>query len=516
MISPFKRNEHGILTFIKTLFKRVIGLCLIIFQIIVYYLIFTEIWNIPYITIVTFFINIIVISYIYNSENNSSFKLSWTIVILLFNLSGSILYLLSGNGKSLPKRKNKKITAYLDQKLLDNDVLSELKDVDDIGYKLALLLHDNTNGYPIYNNTISKYFNDGNEMFLDMLEKIKNARKFIFMEFFIVSEGSLLDEMMELIIDRANSNVEVKFIYDAFGSGSLLSRKYLNKLNNHPNIEIVSYNPFGINLNVSINYRDHRKILIVDGMFAYTGGMNLADEYIHRKTRFGYWRDTGMLIEGRACYSYTLLFAQNWYMSTKQMLLIEDYKPIYEDCYVSGYVFPFGDGPTNRKSPTYDLFYSMISNAQKSIYISTPYFIIDSEFIGAIVRACKCGVNVKILIPATSDKKYLFPVTIAHFKKIIEVGGEVYQYSPGFNHAKNVVIDGKYAYAGTANMDYRSLFLHFECGNLLINTSSIKDMEDDFINVVKESKIMSEVQWKKRPLISKISAFILSIIGPLL
>lgn len=516
MKMAYKRSEHKTSTVLQFIFRGFIGAFFIALQLFFYYLLFVEVWNIPYITLIALVIALILVTKIYNSDNNISYKLTWTIVVLLFNVAGAIFYISCGNGNNLPKRKNKKIVAYLDEKIPVNTVIDELKEKDPIAYKLVRSLHYNTDGYPLYKNTDNTFFSDGLLQYNDMLEKIRNAKKFIFLEFFIISEGSMFDELMSLLKEKADLNIEVKIIYDAVGCGSILKKKTIKEINKHPKIEMVSYNPLGVNLNLAINYRDHRKILIVDGVYAYTGGMNLSDEYIHRKIRFGFWRDNGMVIEGSACHSYTLLFAQNWYMSTNKMLLIEDYKATTTEKESKGYVLPFGDGPSNRKNPTYDLFVAMISNAQKTIYISTPYFVIDTLFIKAITQAIRSGINVKILIPEISDKKSLFPVTIAHFKKIIEAGGEVYQLSSGFNHAKNIIIDGKYGYIGTSNLDYRSLFLHFECGNLIINTPSVKDMEEDFLDAISKSKIICNEVWRKRPLLGKLKAFILTIVGPLL
>ncbi len=349
-----------------------------------------------------------------------------------------------------------------------------------------------------------------------MLDKIKNARKYIFLEFFIIAEDKVFDELFPILVQKANDGIEVKIIYDAIGSGAVMRNKTVRKLNKTPNFKMVSYQPWGINFNLAVNYRDHRKIVVVDGLYSFVGGMNLADEYVHRTTRFGHWRDNGMLIEGESCYSYTLLFAQNWYMSTKEMLVIEDYKAVCEVSEQNGYVLPFGDGPTNRKNASYELFLSLIHNAKKSICISTPYFIIDSEFISALVQAVNSGVEVNLLIPGIPDKKMVYQVTQAHLKKLLESGANVYEYSAGFNHAKNIIVDNKYAFIGTTNLDYRSLFLHFECGNLLINTDSIIEMQNDFNSVISSSKCLDIEEWKKRSIINKTIPFVVTILGPLL
>ncbi len=508
------RSRSRSLVVIKKIARVLVWLILILLQVFIYYLIIFQTNNIPFITTVSTIVSLVIVTHIYNSDKNISYKLTWIVVCMLFSLTGTIFYLSYGNGRALPRKKAKKINDYLNDKLLSNNNINELKEIDIIGYKHARILNYSTDGYPMYNNTPNTFFKDGKDMYLDMLNKIKIAKKFIFIEFYIISDGVILDEVINILIDKANNGLDIRIIYDAFGSSSSLKRKTIKKLSNIINIEIVAYNPIGFGN--SINYRDHRKIVLIDGLYAYTGGMNLADEYVHKKKVYGYWRDNGLLIEGEACYSYTLLFTQNWYMSTNKMLLIEDYKPIYSTTESKGYVFPFGDAPTNKKNASYDLFLSLINNATKSIYISTPYFAIDSTFIDAIAHAIKSGIDVKVLIPDISDNKFIFPVTIAHLKNIILNNGEVYRYTPGFNHAKTIVVDSKYAFIGTVNLDYRSLFLLSECGNLLIDTTTVKEIENDFLETLKQSRKIEIEEWKKRPLKTKIQAFIFTLLGPLI
>lgn len=512
----YKRSERRTLSYVQMFFRTLIGFALASIQLIIYYILIEKAKSLPGITVYSFIFTIIVVSYIYNSKKNPSYKLTWIIVCFLFNIIGPILYLIFGNGNNLPKRKDKMINKYLQTQLITTSALDELKQEDEIGYKHAILLNHNTDGYPLYSHIPNTFFNDGLDLYNSMLEKIKGAKKYIFLEYFIIAEDTMFDELFPLLISKSKEGVEVKIIYDAIGCAAVLRNRIVRKLNKYENIKLVAYNPWGINMNLAVNYRDHRKITIVDGVYAFVGGINLADEYIHREKRFGHWRDNGMLIEGDAVYSYTLLFTQNWYMSTKKMLVIKDYKAVHQKASANGYIFPFGDGPTNRKYASYELFLSLINNAKKTIYLSTPYFIIDSQFIAAIVQAINSGINVKLLIPAIPDKKMVYQVTLAHLKTILEAGGEVYEYSPGFNHAKNIIVDNKYAFVGTVNLDYRSMFLHFECGNFLINTDSINDMNTDFLDAVSKSKRLTLDEWKKRSILNKTIPFTVTILGPLL
>jgi cardiolipin synthase len=255
--------------------------------------------------------------------------------------------------------------------------------------------------------------------------------------------------------------------------------------------------------------------MIVDGNLAFVGGINIADEYIHEKTRFGIWRDNGMKILGDATYNYLLMFASMWYMSTKEMLDIKKYKSELKLEIQKGYIFPFSDGPINRINPAYDLFLKLINNAKEKIYISTPYLVIDNLFLKAISDQAKSGLDVYVLVPEIPDKKLVYMMTENNYKKLIEAGVKVYKYKDGFNHAKTLIIDGKYSVIGTINTDYRSMFLHFECGNFLIDTPVVKEIEEDYLKAIDKSILVKQEDMKKINLFKKIFSFLLSIFSPL-
>ena len=368
----------------------------------------------------------------------------------------------------------------------------------------------------MYNNTKVKFFSDAAIKHEDMLEKIKKAEKYIFMEYFIISDGELLDELIPILEEKGKEGVEIKILYDDIGSKATLSRKTIDRFLAIPNLKICVYAPMGMNLNPSVNYRDHRKMTIIDGKFAYCGGDNLADEYIHKKDRFGYWRDNAILLEGSAVFSFLLMFSLMWYASSKEYINIYNYAVDYEvDC-PNEFVIPFADGPDSTTDVAYHTFQYMIQRSNHKLYISTPYFIIDDEMISTIVRAKKSGVDVKILVPGIPDKKMVFMMTRAHYRELLECGCEIYEYSKGFNHAKNIIVDSKYAFVGTVNMDYRSLFLHFECGAVFSSAEEVKKMEDDFIEATKESKRVTLEEWSNRNIFSKIFVFLVRIFAPML
>ncbi len=514
-------SERKSTTVIKKLFTIFISLIILVIQLAFYFIVFFginglkkeyyQIYNWVYVCFQILGIGIVFS--LYNKKINNSYKLTWIIFILLAPFFGTMWYLLFGNGRRIPKRKNKKIDAYLENRVIKNSLLDELKEKDIIAYKHAKVINSSTK-FPIFKNTKTFFFNDALNKHKEMLEDIKKANKYIFLEYFIVADGYLLNQLVNILEEKGNNGIEIKIIYDDIGSRSVLSKETIARLKKIPNLKMCSYEPLGININPAINYRDHRKMTIIDGKVAYCGGDNLADEYIHERVRFGFWRDNAIRLEGQAVNSFIVLFASMWYMSSKEMLDVNGYF-ITHEVIKDSFVMPFGDGPTNMNNPGYELFISMISNAKKSISISTPYFIIDQNFIEALVRACLSGVDVRILVPHIPDKKMVFMLTRAHYGEILKAGGKIYEYSLGFNHAKNVIIDEAYAFIGTINMDYRSLFLHFECGVLLIKDSQIKEMAIDYDNAIGESEEIIYEKWKNRSIFVKMFEFILSVLAPL-
>ena len=348
------------------------------------------------------------------------------------------------------------------------------------------------------------------------MEKIKEAKKYIFMEYFIISDGKLIDELIPVLEAKGKEGVEIKILYDGLGSKATLSKKTIDRFLAIPNLKICVYAPLGMNLNPSVNYRDHRKMTIIDGIYAFCGGDNLADEYIHKKERFGYWRDNAVLLEGSGVFGFLTMFNMMWYASSKEYLNILDYANDHKVDNPNDFVIPFADGPDTSTDIAYHTFEYMIQRANHKLYISTPYFIIDDEMINAIVRAKKSGVDVKILVPGIPDKKMVYVMTRAHYRELLECGCEIYEYSKGFNHAKNIIVDSKYAFCGTVNMDYRSLFLHFECGVVFSEDEEVLKMENDFIEATKDSKLVTLEAWSNRNIFAKIFAFLVRIFAPML
>ena len=461
--------------------------------------------------IITEVLGFILVLTIIKRRINTNYKLTWCILIMLAPVFFGPFYLLNLTSRHLSRRKRTLIHEQLKQIPL-SDVKEELKDDNPRFYNMANVVN-NIQLAPVLKNSKFKFYPDiaikDQDMFLDL----KNAKRTIYLEYFIISPGKLTDELYEILKERGEAGVKIKILYDDIGCRGHNNGKIIKMLAGIKNCEVCPYQPFGINFNILVNYRNHRKLCIIDSVIAYCGGDNLADEYAHIIERFGYWRDNCSRYEGEAALSFAIQFGEMWYASTKEVL--RDYEPeIIPQFEGYGYVMPFTDGPLFVGDSTYNLFLSMITNAKKCVYISTPYFIIDETMIDVICMKCKEGLDVKILMPGKPDKRTAFYMSRENYSKIIRAGGEIYEMSRGFNHAKNIMVDGRYAFAGTANMDYRSLYLHFECGALIMDSPEISVMEDDFLKEIENADFITYEKFKKRPWYQKFIAFIFNLFAP--
>ncbi len=431
-------------------------------------------WIHPLMRIISF----IVVLWLVNKNENPSYKISWIIVVLLFPLFGGMLYLLFGNKK--PSRKIRRILQpVLDEmspyNLLESDASSTIPDArkDGITYLSEL-------GYGTYLRTQCRYYSLGDYCYRDLLKDIRNAKKYIFMEYFIVSEGLMFESILKILAQKVQEGVEVRFIYDDVGSITSLPYRFEKKLEKL-GIQCVVFNPFIPLVSVAMNHRDHRKICIIDGYIGYSGGFNLADEYINAKVRFGHWKDTGIRLEGEGVWNLTTMFLSTWNAYKHQDHDYWAYRPqILPPIQDDGYVVAYGDSPVDHEETGENMYLNMIHQAQEEILIMTPYFIIDETMMKAFLLARRKGVRIQILTPGIPDKQNVYHVTRSYYYSLIKEGVEFYEYQPGFLHAKMVLCDRRIATVGTINFDYRSLYLHFECNVLMTQKSVIEDIYKDF------------------------------------
>ena len=442
-----------------------------------------------------------------NSKTNAGYKIAWIILLLGVPIFGVSLYVtLSGRILTrLKRRKMLKITQSIKDKLSSN------VEIEDASVRKQSKYITSFSYSPPVKNTSCKYFDSGQAFFESLLEDIKSAKETIYLEFFIISTGYLWDEIKKQLIFKVKQGVDVRIIYDDMGCLDKLSKKEIAGLVKE-GIRIKPFNLFLPILDLAINNRDHRKICVVDSKIAYTGGINIGDEYVNKKERFGYWKDSGIALYGEGAYSFYVFFISMWEHITKERAIFE--KPVYEELN-SGIFQPYVDSPIDFEPVGENIYINMINNAKKSVYISTPYFVVDDEMLRAITNAAKSGVKVKIILPGIPDKKVVNQVTKSYYQRLIESGVKVYEYKKGFNHSKIVIIDEELATIGSVNFDYRSFYLSFECGVFIYKSEVIHDILLDYNTMLTES-IQISTEGARTSFLTRIFRAILQAISPML
>lgn len=438
---------------------------------------------------------IVTLLYILNRDEIPEMKLPWIVIMMLLPVVGAFVFLLLSSNNSSKKdyrrfeKSAKRIAPYLRQ----TNNIEKLKELDLDAYSQARFLHI-ASRMPVFDKSKVTYYSLGEEFFQGLLCELKKAKEYIFMEYFIVQEGVMWNEIHKVLVDKVNQGVDVYVLYDDLGCIATLPENYYKTLTSE-GINCVPCNKFKPILSHIHNNRDHRKITVVDGKVGFTGGINLADEYINEIEKYGHWKDTAVKIEGEAVKNLVALFISLWNM--------QNVKPIDSDKYLSaikggdcgkGYVVPFGDSPSpiDTEDIGKTVYLNILNSAREYVYMCTPYLICDRELINAMCVASRRGVDVRIITPHIPDKKYVFLMTRSNYKRLIESGVKVYEYTPGFIHAKSFVSDDKFAVCGTINLDYRSLVHHFECGAWMYDTECIMDMKEDFFDTVKKSHCVSK------------------------
>lgn len=434
-------------------------------------------------------------------DDNPTYRMTWIVLVAVMPVFGTLVYLLMSNKK--PTRKMAKTMNQIEEKHLADysylpDSYTELEKRDrrmaGISKYVQDIAHTSVSGL-----TDVKYFPSGEAMFEPLLEDLKKAEKSIFIEFFIVEDGVMLERMLEVLTERAAAGVEVRFIYDDFGCITRLPVDFPEEMAKL-GIKTIKFNPVKPILSMVYNTRNHRKYVVIDSKISYTGGVNIADEYINVKKRFGYWKDNMIRVEGLAAWDYSVMFLNMWNSCQptdesyeefypRELLkespeLLSDSKKVQEQ----GFVQPYSDSPLDNEPLGENVYRDMISYAQDYVYIYTPYLIISYELQTALTLAAKRGVRVIVMTPGIPDKPLIYRLTRSYYRQLLEGGVEIYEYSPGFLHAKTFIVDGVMANVGTINLDYRSLYLHFETSTLLYYHPEIEAIEEDYKNSLAESR----------------------------
>ncbi len=510
-----KKNK-GENNIINNIIKLIILLVGIIIQIVVFLFLYSATNQLSnYGRIIFTVIQFLSVIYIIYKDQNAAYKIVWIILLMFLPIAGFVAYLLWGNNKS-PK--------YIKEEINKNDnktriILPQyeeiIDDIKNLDRKKEAKFIINGTSYPIYNNKKIEYLKIGEEYYEKLLKDLKQAKEYILIEYFIISDGKMWNEIYEILKEKRKQNVKIYIIFDALGS-LFKKPKHLKEQLEEANIEYLAFNPLTTFIRSYINYRDHRKIVVIDGKVGYTGGINIGDEYINLTHRLGHWKDCGVRIEGEAIKSLISIFFTLWNMN-KENVNYESYiNEIEQTSKEQGYVIPFSDNPHNKINPMQNTYINIINNAKKYIYIMTPYLILDSETEQSLINASISGINIKIITPYIPDKKLVNACTKSFYGKLLEAGIEIYEYKPGFIHSKVILSDDEVSIVGTANFDFRSFYLNYECGIWMYSTKEELNIKQDFEETLKQCEKIELKVWEKRKLDIRIIEALLRLISPLL
>ena len=468
---------------LKLLFQRVTMVCIsILGQLIVFLLMiwkFQEIneWIYAGLLVLSSIATLVIIS----KNTNPAYKIAWVIPILIFPVFGGLFYLMLG-GNRLSSRQRKKMNSVegnARRHLPQNPEIQQNLEAASESASVQSKYIQTVAGCPIYENTSTRYFPLGDDVYPVMLEELKKAEKYIFLEYFIIGPGKMWNGIVEILKEKAAQGLDVRVMYDDFGCITTLPFNYKRELQK-AGIRCCVFSPFIPVVSARLNNRDHRKFMIIDGKVGFTGGINLADEYINEKERFGHWKDNAIMLRGEAVWSMTVMFLSLWDFVSGGRDSITEYippEPVEEG---RGFVQPYTDNPLDDEAVGSTVYLNLINRAKKSVYIMTPYLVIDYTMTEALCNAAKTGLDVRIITPHIPDKWYVHTVTRAHYEQLVKCGVKVYEYTPGFIHSKVFAVDGEFATVGTINLDYRSLYLHFENGVFLYEADCVSDIYRDF------------------------------------
>lgn len=493
----------------------IVGVLILIQLLFLMFAIFKMAKNFVFMYTVLLIFSLSAVIYIVGAKINPAYKLAWAILILSFPIFGGMFYLMFGTSR---------VSSGIKKKLeLQSEVIKPPKTPEEIREKTRLesngiysLVNYTDNFYPAYYGEESEYYKNGEEFYKALLAELKKAEKYIFLEYFIIKEGKMWDGILKILKEKAKNGVDVRIIYDDCGCMGGLPLKYCEYLADF-GIKARAFNTFRPSLSVTMNNRDHRKIAIIDGKTAFTGGINLADEYINEISLYGYWKDNAVKVTGKCVNSFVLMFFEMWNLIKFDENAPEKYffgenngSP------ADGFVQPYADQPYDDDTVGENIYLNLINKAKSRLLITTPYLIIDNELTQALILASKSGVKITIVTPGIPDKRYVHTLTRSAYLQLLENGIEIYEYEKGFIHAKTFLCDDEIATVGSVNMDYRSLYLHFECGVLLYRQRVLEDIKKDFEEIIRTSRKITAEDCRKTGFFVRIVRSILRVFAPLM
>ena len=512
-----KRGKKGLFSII---FSRAgIVILLLLFQVLILFGVVARLQDyMPHYVVFSTVLNLVMAVMVINSRSDSTAKITWLIMIAVMPIFGASFYLYSKSNLGQRMLKERTISWMKEKRNAieqDPEVLSKIKEEDPETAGIAHYIQ-RTGCYPIFDNTEVRYFPMGQDMLETMLWELDQAKDFIFLEYFIINEGIMWGKILEVLARKVKEGVDVRVMYDGTCEITKLPSDYPKRLEKL-GIRCKVFSPIHPFISTHYNYRDHRKIMVIDGNTVFTGGVNLADEYINEGSRFGVWKDTALMLKGDAVRSFTLMFLGMWNITEKDRDLgnFLEY-PTNPPEKTSGFVIPYGDNPLDQDKVGEYVYMDILNHSSRFVHIMTPYLILDGEMSAALCLAASRGVDVKLILPGIPDKKGPYALAKSHYAELLDSGVKIYEFTPGFVHSKLFVSDDIRAVVGTINLDYRSLYHHFECATYLYNTPCVAEIEEDFNQLLKECRRVTKKTIRNEKLTTKILGVVMKAIAPLL
>ena len=495
--------------------RIIVSAILILFQIIFLFTLLYNIYDYAVIYTLQEIAGIVLVVFLVNRRGYRIYNTAWIILILIFPIFGICAYVFWGGARVTPRfrKKMRECENHYRFALPDDRAIHEELHVTDNQKATEADYLTRESNYPLYKDSTAEYLSPGEDFLPRFLEELNSATEYIFLEFFIIADGFMWDSIYDILRRKAERGIDVRIIFDDFGSIKRQRKDFIRRLKRH-GIKVAIFNKIGPSFNLFMNNRDHRKIAVIDGKTAVTGGINLADEYINQFERFGYWMDAATIIKGPAVTSFLVMFCTMWEFTTNERTDISKLIRNEKIEGAAGYIQPYSDSPLDSRNPGKGIYVRIISGAGRYVYICTPYLIIDDTMREVLKMAAKSGVDIRIITPSHPDKWYVHPVTQYNYLELLENGVRIFEYKPGFIHSKIFVSDDSVATIGTVNMDYRSFALHFECGAWMYKNNAVKDARDHILEILENCEEITVRGWHKKPAGYRFKCWLLNLFAP--